>query len=97
MRKGDITSLKELMEKSENQGMNTFDGALLGLWRSGKITAEEALKNADSANNVRVRMTLDTRAGTGTAPPKAGEPIPPPAKSQLDTLSLTPLNDDDKF
>lgn len=98
VRKGDIASLKELMEKSENQGMNTFDGALLALWRAGKITAEEALKNADSANNVRVKMTLDTRANTASAEPKAAEAsTAAPSKSALEGWSLTPLEEEDKF
>ena len=98
VRKGDIASLKELMEKSENQGMNTFDGALLALWRAGKITAEEALKNADSANNVRVKMTLDTRANTASAEPKAAQAsTAAPSKSSLEGWSLTPLEEEDKF
>ena len=97
VRKGDISSLKELMEKSENQGMNTFDAALLALWRSGKITAEEALKNADSANNIRVRMTLDTRGNMSSGTPRSGDAAPPAPRSNQDTLSLRPLDDEDKF
>ena len=57
--KGDVGSLKELMEKSGEQGMQTFDMALFKLYKSGKITLEEALKNADSKNNLRLRITLD--------------------------------------
>jgi len=50
------------MEKSENLGMKTFDKALFDLFQEGKISEEEALKNADSANNLRLRIKL---AGDG--------------------------------
>ena len=59
--KGDVSSLKELMEKSGEQGMQTFDMALFKLYKQGKITLEEALKNADSKNNLRLRITLDNK------------------------------------
>ena len=54
--------IKEMMEKSENLGMKTFDKALFDLFQEGKISEEEALKNADSANNLRLRIKL---AGDG--------------------------------
>jgi len=57
--KGDVSSLKELMEKSGEQGMQTFDMALYNLYKEGRITLEEALKNADSRNNLRLRINLD--------------------------------------
>jgi twitching motility protein PilU len=57
--KGAVTDLKELMEKSEQQGMQTFDQALYKLYKSGRISLDEALKNADSRNNLRLRITLD--------------------------------------
>lgn len=57
--KGDVSELKELMEKSEEQGMQTFDRALYKLYKAGKINLEEALKNADSRNNLRLKITLD--------------------------------------
>ncbi|MCO6430779.1 MAG: PilT/PilU family type 4a pilus ATPase [Deltaproteobacteria bacterium] len=56
--KAQIAELKEAMEKSTNLGMQTFDQALYDLYRAGKITLEEALRNADSANNVRLRVKL---------------------------------------
>jgi len=56
--KGDIPKIKEVMEKSENLGMRTFDGALFHLYKAGKITLEEALRNADSENNLRLRVQL---------------------------------------
>ncbi len=57
--KGDVGSLKELMEKSAEQGMQTFDMALFKHYKAGKITLDEALKNADSKNNLRLKVTLD--------------------------------------
>ena len=63
--KGDVGSLKELMEKSGEQGMQTFDMALFKLFKAGKITLEEALKNADSKNNLRLRITLDSKKTGG--------------------------------
>lgn len=56
--RGDIDSLKEAMEKSTNIGMRTFDQSLYELYRSGKISADEALANADSRNNLLVRLRL---------------------------------------
>jgi twitching motility protein PilU len=57
--KGGVNELKELMEKSAEQGMQTFDMALFKLYKERKITIEEALKNADSKNNLRLRIRLD--------------------------------------
>jgi len=56
--KGQLNELKETMEKSGNLGMKTFDGHLFELATEGKITQAEALKNADSANNLRLRFKL---------------------------------------
>lgn len=56
IRDGKVQELKEAMEGSEQYGMQTFDEALLALFRSGKISEEEAIKNADSANNLRLKI-----------------------------------------
>ena len=61
--KGDIDSIKEIMAKSENLGMQTFDAALFKLQQAGRISLEEALKNADSANNLRLRIKLAEKGG----------------------------------
>jgi len=58
-----IGELKESMEKSTTMGMQTFDQALYDLYKSGKISLEEALKNADSANNLRLRVKLSDEGG----------------------------------
>jgi len=53
---GKVTEIKEAMELSETYGMQTFDMALLNLVNEGKISEEEALKNADSPNNLRLKI-----------------------------------------
>ena len=62
--KGDVHKIKEVMDKSENIGMQTFDGALFRLYKDGRIPLEEALRNADSQNNLRLKISLsDGTAG----------------------------------
>jgi twitching motility protein PilU len=61
--KGDIDGIKEVMEKSENLGMKTFDGALFELYHEGLITEDEALRNADSPNNVRLKIKFAKEGG----------------------------------
>jgi len=73
--KGDTSGIKEIMAKSEGLGMQTFDGALFKLHAAGRISLEEAVKNADSANNLRLRIKLnDSTNGeseNGSASPMA--------------------------
>lgn len=64
IKKGQIDEIKEVMEKSANMGMQTFDMALFNLWRTGKIKADEALKNADSKNNLALKMKLAAKQKT---------------------------------
>jgi twitching motility protein PilU len=54
--RGELDGIKEIMHKSENLGMKTFDTALFELYQEGLINEEEALRNADSLNNVRLRI-----------------------------------------
>lgn len=58
IKQGKVMEIKEVMEKSEQQGMKTFDSALYDLYKAGRISYEECLKNADSKNNVRLRIQL---------------------------------------
>ncbi|MFT5804076.1 MAG: twitching motility protein PilU, partial [Candidatus Paceibacteria bacterium] len=62
IRKGEVHTLKELMSKSGEQGMQTFDQALYKLYISGDISYESALASADSANDLRLLIKL---AGDG--------------------------------
>ncbi|MEQ6343074.1 MAG: PilT/PilU family type 4a pilus ATPase [Gammaproteobacteria bacterium] len=59
--KGEMHKIKEVMTKSENVGMRTFDAALYHLYKEGRITLEEALRNADSQNNLRLRISLEEK------------------------------------
>ncbi|OEY66484.1 PilT/PilU family type 4a pilus ATPase [Marinobacter sp. X15-166B] len=62
IRKGEVHRLKELMTKSTESGMRTFDQALYDLYAEGSITYEDALAHADSANDLRLMIKLDTSA-----------------------------------
>jgi len=58
IRKGEVHMLKELMRKSRELGMQTFDQALFDLYSSGEITYEDALKHADAPNDLRLMIKL---------------------------------------
>lgn len=58
IRKGEIHKLKELMKESTQQGMQTFDQHLFQLYQEGEISYEDALRHADSANEVRLMIKL---------------------------------------
>ena len=78
--KGQIAEIREAMEKSTNLGLQTFDQHLYQLYRANKISLEEALKNADSANNLRLQVKLTEEGVFDTAKPHAhshnGESVP---------------------
>ncbi|MDX1334503.1 MAG: PilT/PilU family type 4a pilus ATPase [Gammaproteobacteria bacterium] len=59
--KGEVHEMKELMKKSTEQGMITFDQALFNLYEEGQITYEDALRNADSVNDLRLRVKLESK------------------------------------
>ena len=61
--KGQFGDLKALMEKSRELGMRTFDWALFELYNDGQISYEEALRNADSTNELRLNMKLKSARG----------------------------------
>ena len=58
IREGEIHKLKEVMKESTNLGMKTFDQSLFELYQAGEISYEDALRYADSANEVRLRIKL---------------------------------------
>ncbi|MDO3387594.1 PilT/PilU family type 4a pilus ATPase [Gilvimarinus sp. SDUM040013] len=58
IRKGEVGELKELMKKSTELGMQTFDQALYSLYDNGEITYEDALSHADSPNDLRLMIKL---------------------------------------
>ncbi|MEC4748412.1 PilT/PilU family type 4a pilus ATPase [Methylomicrobium sp. Wu6] len=70
IQKGDVHSIKEAMEKSENIGMQTFDSHLLRLYKSGVISLDEALQNSDSPNNLKLKINLSEGIGSASAKPE---------------------------
>ena len=59
--KGEVTEIKEIMKKSRNLGMQTFDQALFDAFESNAITYEDALRNADSLNDLRLQIKLNSQ------------------------------------
>ncbi|MBS9780615.1 MAG: PilT/PilU family type 4a pilus ATPase [Moraxellaceae bacterium] len=58
IRKGEIHEIKPVMKRSREEGMQTFDQALFDLFVAGEITYQDALKHADSANDLRLQIKL---------------------------------------
>jgi twitching motility protein PilU len=59
--RGEIAKIKEVMGRSTRIGMNTFDQALFDLYEKGMISYEDALRNADSKNELRLRVKLESK------------------------------------
>ncbi len=60
--KGDVHGIKEIMAKSRELGMQTFDQALFDLYQSEAISYDDALRNADSVNDLRLKIKLNGKA-----------------------------------
>ena len=82
IRKGEVHKLKELMKKSRELGMITFDQALYDLYTQGEISYDNALKHADSANEVRLMIKLQSSGETSAL------------AKQLDTIALVEDDED---
>ncbi|HHZ88517.1 MAG TPA: PilT/PilU family type 4a pilus ATPase [Chromatiaceae bacterium] len=63
IRKGEVAEIKEVMKRSTEQGMQTFDQALFNLYKEGGITYEDAILHADSENEVRLMIKLAEKGG----------------------------------
>ena len=63
IQRGEFDGIKDVMRKSESSGMKTFDSAVFELQQEGLIDEEEALRNADSQNNVRLKIKLANEGG----------------------------------
>ncbi len=59
--RGEVTKIKEVMARSNRLGMKTFDQALFDLYEAGVISYEEGLRNADSKNELRLRVKLESK------------------------------------
>ena len=64
--KGQVHDIKELIAKSTELGMQTFDQALFDLFENGQIRYEDALRNADSVNDLRLRIKLEGKESKGS-------------------------------
>lgn len=87
IKSGQADAIKEVMQKSEAQGMQTFDAALYKLYKAGKVSIDDALKNVDSKNNLRLRINLDEKPGNNTqkTPPPTNTANPPGANQSPPT------------
>jgi twitching motility protein PilU len=65
--KGDIPGIKEIMKKSTEAGMQTFDQSLFSLYEAGLISYDDALRNADSQNDLRLRIKLESKDANASA------------------------------
>jgi twitching motility protein PilU len=92
IREGMISELKEAMEASEAAGMQTFDMALYKLVVEGRISEQEAYKNADSANNLRIRIQQTAGVGAAKAASKVELTVmEPEAKKEDQPVDLNAL------
>jgi len=82
IKRGETDAIKDAMEQGVNEGCATFDGALFELVRAGRVADGEALKAADSPNNLRIRLD---RRRSSTGAPASGE-----AQLRLVPLAATP-------
>jgi twitching motility protein PilU len=82
--KGEFHEIKAIMGKSRELGMRTFDLSLFDLYSEGAITLDEAIRNADSANELRLNIKLNAKAQTQTQ------------TQTMTSLSLEPTQDDKK-
>jgi len=58
--KGEVAEIKEIMKKSRELGMQTFDQSLFDLYENQMVTYEDALRNADSVNDLRLQIKLNS-------------------------------------
>lgn len=84
--KGDVHAIKDTMRLSKEQGMQTFDQHLFELYERDAITYEEALKNADSVNDLRLRIKLEGKDSKGRS-----------AVDDLGNLSLQEDSEKDQY
>lgn len=63
--KGEVQKIKEQMQRGKEQGMQTFDQALFDLYEADQISYEDALRNADSMNQLRLRIKLEGKEAKG--------------------------------
>jgi twitching motility protein PilU len=94
IQKGEVLELKEMMEKSEELGMQTFDSHLFKLYQQGIISQQEALKNADSPTNLQLKIKL-TRSHAAPVEIKQIEVEKPKNPGNLSLESMEETEDGD--
>lgn len=74
IKRGEVDTLKEAMVQSSQEGCQTFDMALYDLYTAGKVDLDQALSNADSVNNLRLKIKVDSAkdGGAGLKPAANG-------------------------
>lgn len=80
--KGKVSEIKDVMKRSRELGMQTFDQAVYDLYKAGEISYEDALRNADSTNEVRLMIKLGAESGEL------------PVDAQMQGLALEPENNE---
>jgi len=91
---GDIAGIKEVMEKSSEMGMRTFDMDLLRLYAEGKITKEEALANSDSVNNLRLKIKMYDAAKSAKT---TSDAVKPPVEVKEPVVSKPVIEEKKSF
>lgn len=81
---GDIHGVKEIMARSRDLGMQTFDQSLFDLYEASHIAYEDALKNADSVNDLRLNIQLNSKRGRNNE------------KSGIDSLAIVGMDEADE-
>ncbi len=64
--KGEVSEIKEVMKRSREQGMQTFDQSLFDLYESHMVTYQDAIRNADSVNDLRLQIKLNSQRARNT-------------------------------
>ena len=64
--KGEVSGIKELMKRSRELGMQTFDQSLFDLYENNLVNYEDALRNADSVNDLRLQIKLNSQRSRKT-------------------------------
>jgi twitching motility protein PilU len=83
--KGEVGEIKELMKRSRELGMQTFDQALFDLYEANAVTYEDALRNADSVNDLRLQIKLNSQ--------RARNPDLAAGTEHMSIAGVTPMNE----
>jgi len=67
IKKGEVDTIKEAMEQGALEGCQTFDTALFELYSAGRISLDQALSNADSINNLRLKIKVNETKDSAVA------------------------------